>query len=153
MYKSYNKQFGSKITFAIIELLTVLICLFSILYLPVEISALLPIVYASSIFVFALEKGSFSRYLSNQYLKKLGHLSYSIFITHMLIISLLEGVVKRFSIDSIPIQIIALGLYLLIVYKVASFTNIHIELKISQAIKKKSIKKKLISKSLESEFV
>jgi len=52
-------------------------------------TVLAPLIFAVCIWVFASEAGRMSRWLSVRPLLRLGHWSYSIYMTHMLVISLM----------------------------------------------------------------
>jgi peptidoglycan/LPS O-acetylase OafA/YrhL len=56
-----------------------------------------PFVFAAAVLVFALESGGVSRILRGRFFRWLGMLSYSIYLTHYLVVLLLPPVVKRLA--------------------------------------------------------
>ena len=95
-YERMHSFFGSAvITFSIIEIATVAVCLgFVIGAGDNAYSFAAPVVFAGAVYVFAQEKGVVSALLSWPWFAWLGTLSYSIYMVHIFVILLLTNAIS-----------------------------------------------------------
>ncbi|WP_159476908.1 acyltransferase [Dyadobacter sp. 3J3] len=138
-YEFYSVVNGSGMVkhSTILEILTLSLSLLATMYLPESYNFLLPLIYSFTIICFAFELGKVASWLSNNFFKQLGELSYSIYMTHAAIAILFEIILKVFRIDSPYLLTFILPIYLLTIFKVSKLTYKYVEVGFRQKLQPK----------------
>ena len=107
--------------FSMLEILLISVSLLSVMYLD-KIDFIVPVLFSLTIFVFSFERGMLSRVLDKPFFKKIGLLSYSIYMNNVLIKTIFDIVILRFwKVDTLWYDL-ALIPYIVILYFTSKIT-------------------------------
>lgn len=113
----------------LLEVGCIVICLCAVAYVPLESTFLLPILFFCCVLTFSFESGLVSTLVNTHLLRRIGDLSYSIYMTHAIIAILFDILLLTILKVKSPVLLsIGVPVYLFIVFKISAFTNQLIEI-------------------------
>jgi len=149
LHKKINILNFKPIGYTLVETIALSISLLSTMYLAEDYNFLLPVIYSLTIFIFALEKGIFSNFLSHNLFITVGKYSYSIYMTHAAIAIVFEIIVKIMNIKSPIMLSLILVIYIFVIFGFSSVTYKYVEVKFRSFLQTRSATKKLNHKFVQ----
>ncbi|WP_460638517.1 acyltransferase family protein [Larkinella harenae] len=138
-YEHINRRsVASKRLFSKLEIIFLIISVGSIMYVPIQYTFLIPISFFITILVFSFEAGFLSSILNTKIFHYLGTLSYSIYMTHYMLMFLFKIVLINMLKTQNPLLYDLMIIpYLALIIVVANFTYHNVEIKGKLFLEKK----------------
>ncbi|MFC5408187.1 acyltransferase family protein [Larkinella bovis] len=124
------RQTPNRVVFSVLEGLFLATSVLAIMYVPASMTYLIPIVFLATISVFSFESGYVSSLLNSEVFRTLGTLSYSIYMTHYLLMFVFKiGLINILKVQNGLVYDLMLIPYIVFILALSDFTYHHVEIK------------------------
>lgn len=125
-----EKKLFTKRIFSQLEIMFLIISVLSIMYVPAKMTFLIPVSFFATVLVFSFENGSLSSLLNISLFRTLGAWSYSIYMTHYLLMFVFKiGLINILKIRNPVFYDLMLIPYIILILLSSKITYQNIELK------------------------